>query len=157
MNLSKENFDKLNENFLYRKEPIIDNSFYIGNTSGTYHCKNWTFKVCKYEDGRVYMRDTYFNDISTQITDENINEFEFVFDFREVKRINDSEVNEYNEEDLYRVATDSGGYSCGKLHWVKKDTVKPKQLLIDKKKREIESLKNKLGWAEDELVRLLEK
>ena len=45
MSLSKENYDKLNENYLYKKEPIINNSFYVGRTPATYHCKNWTFKV----------------------------------------------------------------------------------------------------------------
>jgi len=109
MTLSKENYDKLNTNYLYKKEPIIDNSFYIGQTSATYHCKNWTFKVYKYDNGKVYMRDTYFNDSnhSYEITDENINEFEFIFDFREVKKIRDHEYDEYNEDDIFRVATNS--------------------------------------------------
>lgn len=156
MSLSKENYDKLNENFLYKKEPIINNSYYIGNTSGTYWCKNWTFKVNKRNDNKAYMIDTYFNswDSSIEVTDENIDEFEVVFDFREVKRIRDFERDEYNEEDLFRVATDSGGYSCGNLYWIKKDAVKSKDLLVNKKKQEIESLKNKLKWAENDLIRL---
>jgi len=156
MTLSKENREKLNTNYLYKKEPIIDNSFYIGQTSATYHCKNWTFKVYKYDNGKVYMRDTYFNDSSHsyEVTDKNINDFEFIFDFREVKRINDYEYDEYNEDDIYRVATSSGGYSCGKLYWVNKDAVKSNRLLIKKKEQEIRSLKNKLEWAENDLVRL---
>lgn len=158
MSLSKENYEKLNEHFLYQKEPIVDNSYYIGNTSGTYHCKNWTFKVHKFKDGKAYMYDTYFDDWDSAIliTDENINDFNFVFDFKEVKRIGDYEYDEYNKEDIFRVATDSGGYSCGHLYWVKKDTQKSKNLLITKKKEEIESLKHQLQWAEDDLKRLLE-
>jgi len=153
MSLSKENYDKLNENFLYKKEPIIDNSFYVGNTSGTYHCKNWTFKVSKYKNGKAYMNDTYFGD-GRELTDENIDEYEFIFDFEEVKRIHDNESNEYNEEDLYRVATDSGGYSCGHLYWVNKETKKNRDLLIDKKKEEIRCLQRDLKWAEQDLERL---
>lgn len=158
MTLSKENYDKLNENYLYKKEPIIDNSFYVGTTPGTYHCKNWTFKVCK-RDGKAYMYDTYFDSWDShliQVTDININEFEIVFDFREVKKIHDSETNEYNEEDLYYAATNSGGYSCGGCNWVKKDAKKSKTLLIAKKEYEIKSLKKQLKWAEDDLKRLLE-
>ena len=104
------------------------------------------------------MLDTYFNSWNShkiEVTDENIDEFEVVFDFREVKRIHDSEVNEYNKEDLYRIATDSGGYSCGRLYWVRKDTEKSKDLIINKKKEEIESLKRQLRWAEDTLERML--
>lgn len=155
MTLSKENYDKLNTSYLYKKEPIINNSFYVGRTSATYHCKNWTFKVYKYDDGRAYMRDTYFNDAGIQVTDENINEFKFVFDFREVRKISDSHVNEFAEEDLYFVATDSGGYSCGGCNWIKKNAKESKHLLIKKKEREIESLKNQLQWAENDLERLL--
>jgi hypothetical protein len=153
--LSKENYDKLNENYLYKKEPIINNSYYIGQTPATYHCKNWTFKVVKYKDGRAYMRDTYFDDTYCEVTDENIKEFEIVFDFTEVKRISNYEKDEYKEEDLFRVATDSGGYSCGKLYWVKKDTQKCKDLIVNKQKEEVESLKRQLKWSEDTLERML--
>jgi len=83
-----------------------------------------------------------------------INDFEFIFDFREVKRIYDDETNEYNDEDLFRVAIDSGGYSCGHLYWVNKNTKKSMDLLIYKKKSEIKSLKNDLKWAEQDLEKL---
>jgi len=156
MTLSKENYDKLNTNYLYKQDPTINRSLYIGRTPITYHCKNWTFIVSKYDDGIAYMRDTYFKDSSHsyEVTDENINEFEFVFDFREVIKIHDSHVNEFEKEDLYFVATDSGGYSCGGCNWVKKNAKESKHLLIKKKEREIESLKNKLEWAENDLIRL---
>ena len=156
--LSKENYDKLNENYLYQCEPVINNSFYVGSTPATYHCKNWTFKVHKYDDGRVYMFDTYFDSWDGHnflLTDENIDNFKFVFDFREVKRIYDDQTDEYNEEDVYRVATNSSGYSCGHLYWIKKDTEKSKQLLIDKKQREVNSLERDLKWAKESLENLL--
>lgn len=157
MKLSKENYDKLNEKYLYKKQPVIDNSFYVGTTSGTYHCKNWTFKAHK-RNGKAYMYDTYFDSSdshSYEVTDDNIDEFEFIFDFNEVKRIGDYEYDEYDEHDIYRVATNSGGYSCGKLYWVNKDSPKSKKLLIKKKEQEIRSLKNQLEWAENDLERLL--
>jgi hypothetical protein len=160
MSLSKENYDKLNENYLYKKEPIIDNSFYVGCTPGTYHCKNWTFKVNKLKDGRAYMLDTYFNSYDShciQVTDKNIGEFEIVFDFKEVKQIRDTEADEYNKEDLYYVATNSGGFSCGGLWWVKKDAVKSKELLINKAREKVESLKRQLRRAEDDLEKLVGK
>jgi hypothetical protein len=158
MVLSQENYDRLNINFLYKKEPVVDESYHIGSIPGTYWCKNWTFRVKKLENGKAFMYDTYWNsfDHSIEVIDENIDEFEVVFDFREVRQIYDSEVNEYNEEDLYRVATDSGGYTCGKLHWIKKGTEKSKDLLIKKKRDEIESLKLKLEWAERDLEKLME-
>jgi len=153
MSLSKENYDKLNENYLYKKEPVKRDSF-----TDTYWCKNWTFKVHKNKEGRATMLDTYFSSWDShriEVTDENINEFEVVFDCTEVKRISDYEYNEYNDNDLFRVATDSGGYSCGHLYWVKKDTPKSKDLIINKQKEEVESLKRQLKWAEETLERML--
>ena len=55
------------------------------------------------------MYDTYFDDPESAIllTDQNIDEFEIVFDFREVRRIKPSEVSQYDEEKVIHVATDS--------------------------------------------------
>lgn len=121
--------------------------------------KNWQsfFKAIK-DWSKAYMYDTYFDSWDShriQVTDENIDDFKIVFDFKEIKRIHNSEANEYNKEDLYHIATDSGGYSCGRLYWVKKNAVKSKEFLISKKKQEIESLKCQLKWAENDLKRLL--
>jgi hypothetical protein len=147
--LSKENYDRLNENYLYQKEPEEIGQY-------TFWCRNWTFKVHK-SDGNAFMLDTYYNnwDSNIEVTDDNINNFKVVFDFREVRRIKDKEIDEYNHDDLYRVATDSGGMSCGGLHWVKKDAQKSIQLLIEKKRHEIESLKSSLRYAERQLEHLL--
>lgn len=157
MSLSKENYSRLNENFLYQKEPTVTTATW--SASHPYHCKNWTFKVYKLQDGRAFMLDTYFDSWDShkiQVTDENIDDFKIVFDFRDVKRIRDSEYDEYNDEDLYRVATNSGGWTCGNLYWVHKETQKSKQLLIDKKKNEIQYLKHKLERTKNDLERLLE-
>ena len=106
------------------------------------------------------MLDTHFNSYSShhiRVTDDNVNEFEVVFDFREVINISDSVVDEYEEKDLYCVATNSRGWSCGKLYWIKKGVQKSLQLQINKQKNKIEKIRDKLKWAEQELERLLEK
>ena len=100
------------------------------------------------------MADTYFGDAYTIVTDRNIKGYKKVFDFREVKKIGDDEVDEYCRKDLYYAATNSGGYSCGNLYWVKKTAQKSKRLLIKKKREEIKSLKQQLEWAEEGLKRL---
>jgi hypothetical protein len=78
-----------------------------------------------------------------------------VFDFREVEKVRFEEANEYNSEDLIYAPVDSGGMTCTKFYWVKRGTQKSKELMIKKKRSEIESLKWKLEWAEKELNELL--
>jgi len=151
--LSKENYEKLNENFLYEKKPIIDNSFSVGTISGTYHCRNWTFRMFK-KDGRVFSSDTYFNYRYEEITDENINDYEKVFDFREVERVNDDSFGEYDREDLFYVATNSGGYTCGNLWWKKKSTKKNKLLVIHKKEEKIKKAERDIVFYKGEIKRI---
>jgi hypothetical protein len=153
LKLTVENYEMLNENFLYECSPVVDNSFSVGTTPGTYHCKNWTFRVSK-ESGRAWVSDTYFNSTSEELTDDNIGKYKNVFDFREVIRVPDSSIDEYDQEDLFRVAIDSGGYSCGNLHWKKKTTNKSRRLLIEKKNSQIASHKRSIGWLEDDLHRI---
>jgi hypothetical protein len=152
--LSKENYDSLDENSLYKKPPVIDNSFSVGTTPGTYHCKNWTFRVSK-NDGRAFMRDTYFDDVYEEVSDKNIKDYIKIFDFREVKKIDDREHDEYEEKDLFIVATNSGGYSCGNLGWVKKEAKKSQELLIKKFEEEISSLQKRLVWKKEELEKAI--
>ena len=45
--------------------------------------------------------------VRSLFTDQNIDEFEIVFDFREVRRIKPSEVSQHDEEKVIHVATDS--------------------------------------------------
>jgi hypothetical protein len=148
--LSTENFNKLNMNYLYSKSPPENKNRDI------FWCRNWTFRLCTYNNVRAYMRDTYFNDSNTaiEVTDENIDEFKIIFDFRDMEKIRDDEWDEYNLEDIIRVATNSGGYSCGGLGWVKKGTVKSKERLIKKQKDKIESLEWNLKWAKQDLEKL---
>ena len=159
MKLSKENYDKLDENFLYKRQPIIDNSFSVGTVSGTYHCKNWTFK-CRKNNGKAWMIDTYWGSGSGynnyEVTDENVNEYKKIFDFREVKKINDYEIDEYEQNDLICAATDSGGYTCGHIHWVLKTAKKSQRLLIEKCKFKIASFKRQLQQEEENLQKYID-
>jgi len=153
--LSKENYNKLDENFLYKRPPIINNSFSVGTVSGTYHCKNWTFKVYK-RDGRAWAADTYFGDRYEELTDENFGLYEKVFDFREVKKIRDNERDEYEEKDIIVAATDSGGYSCGHICWVLNTAKKSQRLLIEKCKNKINSLENHIQWEKRDLEKYID-
>ena len=157
MSLSKGNYKKLDINYLYRKEPVFKDNY-----TNSLHCKNWTFKIEKDEkDGEyeAWMVDTYWSSGSNtiKVTDENIDDFELIFDFREVMQISDSASNEYNKSDVYFAATGSGGYSYGGCYWVKKDAHKSLDLLIQKKKRELISVEWSLKSAQRELQNLLAK
>ena len=148
--LSIDNYNKIIKTGLYKKEPPKD--YY----NDVYWCKNWSFKPKFSDSGKIYMCDTYFNnwENAIELTDKNFKEFEFVFDFELVKKISDSESDEYEKEDLFRIATNSGGYSCGNLYWVKKDAVKSNQKLIKKTLDRINFLKNEIEYEERRLKRL---
>lgn len=150
--LSIELYDKLDENLLYKMEPDKKDSY-------TYHCKNWTFRVKKYDDGSAWMIDTYYNSWDShkiQITDDNYHKFDIVFDFRNVEQIQDNEVDEYDEGDLFRVATSSGGYSCGRLYWKNKNTKKSKRRLIEKYSEKVKRAEHDLEWARNDLMNILD-
>ena len=93
--------------------------------------------------------------LSFKVTDENVGQFEKIFDFTEVRKIRDSESDEYDTEDLFWAATDSGGYSCGGCNWVKKDAKRSKSKLITKTNDEIASLERQLKWKKESLEQLL--
>lgn len=154
--LSEENYNKLNENFLYKKAPKRDpNEMYIGCIPISYWCKNWTFKVKKY-NGKALMYDTYWSTQKNyiEVTDNNINDFKVIFDITKVKQTLKEIVDEYNKEDIFCVAIDSGGISYPK-YFVRKEAKKSKELQIEKKKEEIRKLKYKLENIERELNELI--
>lgn len=109
--LSQENIDRLHMNGLYRCDPVLAwlPSYKRDNP---YWCKNWTFRVKKYNDS-YYMYDTYWRDCDEspiKLNDENFEKFEFLFDFDDVRYVNSyKHWIEYPEEDRWRVALDSGG------------------------------------------------
>jgi len=145
---------EFNENGLYKmKAPSWEEC----KNRDPYWCQNWTFRPVKNSNGEWYMHDTYYNSWgyhNIKVTEENVNDFKFVFDFREVKQIPDGTENEYNESDLYMVATNSGGYSCGNLHWVKKDAKRSIDKLIAKQKRKVKYLESDLKYESEQLKKM---
>ncbi len=153
--LSKENREKINPRGLYSHK-VVDTWVYGSNK---YWCRNWTFIPHIYDDGRVFMYDSYFNssDGSKEVTDENFDEWKFIFDRDKVKQISYEEALEYDEKDLYKyIAIDSGGYSCSSCIWVNKDANKNIDKQIKQAECRLESAKSEVKWRQEELDRLLE-
>lgn len=150
LSLSKENLEKINFNGLYKHEP--DKRY--SKHEDLYWCQNWTFRPQKYKY-KVYMRDTYWGDdgLNIEVTDNNINEFELLFDFTDVKQIDVNNIEEYGEEnkDWFIVAVDSGGISYPK-QFIRKNAQRNKQKVINRKKKEINELERKI----DDIKRFIE-
>lgn len=142
--LSKENVEKIVKTGLYKHEPDkkYRSSLYWDNM---YHCFNWTFKVKHNENKDIwYMVDTYFNDKYIELTDENFNEFEFLFDFNEVDKHSGKNIWEYDDDDYWHVAVDSGGMYCGGKYFVKKGATKSKEKVLERIEGEIRSLERQI-------------
>ena len=141
--LSNENIEKLHMNGIYRHEPVPEwlPSY---RRNDPYHGKNWTFKVVKYED-KYYMHDTYWStgdDHPIELTDENINEFEYLFENDEVRFMNDyAKWLEYDESDRWYCGLDS----AGKRFVVRRGASKIKELVVERLEREINTLKSDLA------------
>jgi len=152
--LSKENVDKIVIHGLYRHEPDkrYRSSLYWDDM---YHCFNWTFKVCHGEiDNTWYMVDTYFNDKYIELTDENFDEFEFLFDFDEVNKHSGQHIWEYDEGDWWHVATDSGGMYCGGKYYVRKGAIKNKEKVLARIQDEIDFLQSQIKSKQHDLERV---
>lgn len=143
--LSKENYNKIKSNHLYKAEPKEGEETW---------CRNWTFYPSKNSDGSVFMVDTYYGRSSLQVTDENINRFTEVFDRDKVVRVSDPSVPNYDPEDLYRVATDSGGWTCGRLHWKDRDTKMSAKRMIRNKEEKITSLNREVELLERDIKQI---
>lgn len=144
--LSKENADKIVLTGLYKHEPDAKyrDSLYADNL---YHCFNWTFIVKHYgKNDKWYMVDTYFKDECIELTDDNFDEFEFLFDFTEVEKHSGYHIYEYDESDWWQVAVDSGGMYCGGKFFLKKGAVKNKERVIERIKSEIDTLERDLKY-----------
>lgn len=153
--ISEENRKKINPRGLYKHEVV--NSWVYG--SDKYWCRNWTFYPHFFDDGRVYMYDTYFDDWDSakEVTDENFNEWEFVFDRDKVSRISYEQSLEYDEKDLYRnIANNSGGYTCYSNIWVNKDAKKNIDKQIEQAQYKLNSAKKEVEWRERDLKNLIE-
>lgn len=152
MKLSQKNIDKLILTGLYKAKPNVK---YRGRLyeDNLYHCFNWTFKLKYYESkDTYYMVDTYFNDKSIELTNDNIGEFTLIFDFNDVKPHSGNNIYDYDESDYYHVAIDSGGMYCGGKYFIKNDAIKNKQKVLDRLKSEIDNAKWKLELLEKDYV-----
>lgn len=146
--LSDNNIKKLKTNGLYTCEA---NRKYRSNLfkNNLYHCCNWTFKVAKNHEGNYYMKDTYWGSgesVCVPLTDENIDDFELLFEHDKVKKIRNDEANQY--ENHYRVAVDSGGWSYPK-YFVDIDATKSKKLIIEDINNKIEELEREIKYLKD--------
>lgn len=166
MGLSKENEEKLRTNGLYKCEPVLDwIASYKRNTP--YHCINWTFKpvllpkMYTDKDGNTewYMKDTYWglggDGLRVKLTDENFDKFKLVFCFDEVSSVKEGVFYDYDEEDRFDVAVDSGGLTY-KGYFVKKGSKPNKELQIGRLQEELDMLLSKARYLEGEIKRLKE-
>lgn len=154
--LSEKNINKINFNGLYSHKPDVK---YRGKLyeNDLYWCFNWIFKPQTLGDDNFVMIDTYFDDKSIKLTDENFDEFELIFDFNDIKEISKKDVSDYNDDEIYCVAIGSGGWKYDSKYFIKKDTVKNKDKVIYRLECEIESLEWKLENKRNELKSIKDK
>ena len=154
--LSQENIDKLHMNGIYRCEPVLSwlPSY---KRKDPYWCRNWTFRVRK--SNKYYMYDTYWStgdEYPIELTDENFDKFEYLFDLDDVRYINSYEDwLEYPDEDKWRVALDSGGIRYPK-YVVRRDAKKVKERVVERMQRDIEYLKSDLAQKERILAGIID-
>lgn len=158
MSLSQENIDKLCMTGIYKCEPVLS-WIESWRRDNPYHCINWTFKIYNYpEYNKIYMRDTYWSGgsgLSVELTDDNFDKFEFIFDMNEVHKVNPPDFYDYNEEDRWHVALDSGGYQYSRHYYVRKGAKKNKKVLLERLNLELNSLKRQVEWKEEEIAKVL--
>lgn len=153
--LSKENSKKLVLTGLYSHEP---DKKYRGSLyeNDLYWCFNWTFTIKHNEEtNKWYMVDTYFGDKSIELTDDNFNEFNFLFDFNEVEKCCNSEnISEYDKSDWWHVPVDSSGLLHGGKYFLRKGAKKSKEKVIERLEDEIKSLERKIKYKKETLERV---
>ena len=102
-------------------------------------------------DGTWRMRDTYWSNggLSIELTDQNFNEFNLIFDFNKVESTNSPE--EYDSKDVYYLATNSNGKGS---YYINKGVSRSKKNLINICKSEIECYERKLVYLNEYLHEL---
>ena len=156
--LSQENINKLCMTGIYQCKPVLS-WIESWRRDNPYHCINWTFKVRKYDDGAYYMYDTYWSGgggLSIKLTDKNFDKFNLLFDMNDVHKVSPPDFYDYNEEDRWHIALDSGGYQYSRYYFVRKGAKKNKDIQLERLNRELESLKAQVRWKEEEIKRVLE-
>lgn len=158
MSLSQENIDKLCMTGIYRCDPV-PSWIESWRRDNPYHCINWTFKIHNYpEYNKIYMRDTYWSGgsgLSVELTDENFDKFELLFDINDVYKVSPPDFYDYDEEDRWHIALDSGGYQYSRYYYVRKGAKKNKEVLLERLNLELNSLKRQVEWKEEEIAKVL--
>lgn len=145
--LSQENINKLHMGGIYRCD-VTPEWLPSYKRDNPHWCRNWTFTVKTGHRisgfGNYYMRDTYWStgdDNSIKLTDENFDKFEFLFDLDDVRKINSyGDWLEYPEQDKWAIPYGSSGMSSS-TYFVRRGAMKVKDRVIERMKRDIESLK----------------
>ena len=142
---------------LYRHEPDVK---YRGSIyeNQLFHCCNWVFEIKynEYED-TYQMVDNFWRDgsgLKIELTDDNFDEFDFLFDFNEVERHSGENIYEYDESDWWHVAIDSGGMYCGGKYFVKKGAIKSKERVLKRIANEINRLERELERKREDYKRV---
>lgn len=152
--LSKENEDRLVLTGLYYHEPVPEwvSQVTLGNL---YWCRNWTFRVRKNpSDNNYYMVDTYFDNKSILLTDDNFDGFQLIFDFNDVRPTSHQIARDYSDEDVYHVPVDSGGMKDGGKWFIKIDAKRDLSKVCSNIEEDIEKLQFQLRLKMDELERI---
>ena len=154
--LSQENIKKLHIDGIYRCDPVLSwlPSY---KRDDPYWCRNWTFKV-RERNGKYFMYDTYWtgDDYPVELTNENFDKFEYLFDLNDIQYVNSYENwLEYPEEDRWRIPLDSGGTNYAK-YVVRRGVKKVKERVIERLKRDIDYLKYDLAQKERILAGILD-
>jgi len=157
MSLSKENISKLCMSGVYRCDPIESGLGKNESREYLYWACNWVFTVRKSGD-EYMMVDTYYSSDSKCfiLTDENFDKFKFLFDINEVRQVSQKDFYDYNEDDRWFVAMDSGGWQFSKGYYVRKDAMKNKEMLLSRLSEELASLKRRVEDKEREIARIVE-
>lgn len=153
--LSQSNIDKLNMNGLYSLPP---DEKYRGSLhrSDLYHCCNWTFKPRIDREGNYRMVDSYWSfmqdSLQIMLTDENFDQFSFIFDLDEVIQLKESQTSKYDK--VYHVATDSGGLRYAK-YYIDKNAKKSKSLILKELERKIDECERELNYMKETRIKVI--
>lgn len=154
--LSAENRAKIIPTGLYARE--IDKRTSKGASTDPYWCTNWTF-VPRIGENEITLIDSYYqsyqDSISYVLDDENINDFTLIFDFNDVREVEQTTYQEYANDDRFWVACDSGGRSYPK-YFVKKTASPNKERQLYQVDSEIESLEYQLNSLKKKRKSLIE-
>ena len=76
------------------------------------------------------------------------------FDFNEVDKHSGQNIWEYDEDDYWHVAVDSGGMYCGGKYFVKKGAIKSKEKVLERIEGEIRSLERQIESKKADYIRV---